>query len=143
VNLLFILFFSFQLNQGDFDSPSLSYAETKRNQEYSPTQSTEQINNHEPGQENSILSMSAFRAVILAVPFLEQFFEVNFPTSFHLTHANELKLEKAFETDEDQLVELINENMSLKKMVDGIVVQGKKAKNRLSQNRLYFLIFNF
>ena len=87
--------------------------------------------------DTSKLSMAAFRAVILAVPYLEQFFDTGFSASFHLTKAAEKEIlaEKEIQEEDDVILEHeMDEGKGFKRMVDGIVNSGRRA--RLSANRM-------
>ena len=116
----------------------------KREQTPEPPSPTEK---HQQGDANGVdtskLSMAAFRAVILAVPYLEQFFDTGFSASFHLTKAAEKEIlaEKEIQEEDDIVLEHdMDEGKGFKRMVDGIVNSGRRA--RLSANRMYVPLFS-
>jgi len=86
--------------------------------------------------DGSRLSPAAFRAVILAVPFLEQFFDAGFSSSFHLTKAGEKEIlaEKDIQHETEIVDREMGEGGGLRKVMGGLVNSGKKA--RLSANKL-------
>jgi len=97
------------------------------------------------GGEELVLTLSAFRGVVLAVPFLEKFFDTGIPNSFYLTKEDlaELSLDREESSEFEELIsseveavsipQNVNPNSTgIRKLFDNLLTSRKVSSSKSS-----------